>query len=1327
MLEDQTGYVWIGTQDGLNRFDGSGFKVFRHNPDDQNSLSSSFINDLLRDSKDRLWVATNAGINLYNDTLQQFANWRHQTNEHNSLSHDQVLCLFEDSKQRIWVGTTSGLNLMDPIRGTFQRFIHDDSIPGTISHNHVTSIEEDHHGNLWIGTNAGLNQLNPDKGTFTIFRHQTEKQETLSDNRIKSLFVDHQDLLWIGTSNGLNAFDVTNGRIKRYMHDPDRNHSISDNDITAIFEDHLQALWIGTGNGGLNFFNRATSHFSRYQHDPRNPYSISNNTVWSILEDQNKNLWVGVSAKGVNFHDRQTELFKHYKHLPEDENSLIHNSVRAIFRDQTHQLWIGTFGGLSVYDVRTGKSRRFQHDPKDLNSLDANYVLSIFQDLENRIWVGTSQGLNRYDAEKQAFIRQKLSLNPAKDHQNFAIERIYQTEENQLWLSTDQGLLIFDSQSGIVQHFDQKGSSTLSSKKVGSVVEGQNGMIWIGTDHGLNRLNPRNNSITQFYHDPEDPSSLGHNRITHIAEDAKGQIWISSESGLSLFQRETKNFRSWRTKHGLSNEFIYGGLMDSNGKLWLSTNMGINKFNPEDQSFTIYNERSGLQSNEFNSLAYYRDMTGFMYFGGVNGLSVFHPDSITDNQLPPSVVLTDFLLFNKSVMINDSSVLQQSLDHTQEITIEAKDDLFAFEFTALEFQQPEKVKYAYLLEPYDKNWIYTDHTDRKAVFTRVPAGTYTFRVKATTDQNNWPKQEKSIVLKVLPPWWKTWWAYAIYVACFLTIIYLILRFQWNRIQFKQRLKLEQKEAEQVKKLDRLKTRFFTNITHEFRTPLTLILGPAEQILKQDQLNEGFTREQVGLIRRNSQKFLELVNQLLDLSKLEGQKMSIENYRGDLREFLQIITENFQPFANQKHIHLSFESQLSVGDYMFDRIKLDKIICNLLSNALKFTNDQGTVQLIANMRLGEQNEHLGISIMVKDSGVGISPESLPFIFDRFYQVDDDARHKHEGTGIGLSLTKELIELQGGTINVVSELGTGTTFSIFLPYEKSTDPISVSDHETSFQSISKNRLTVTIEANDEAVEQFEETSEKPSLLILEDNHDLRRFISSVLKSNYQVITAKDGAAGIAKALKYIPDLIISDLMMPEMDGFEVCHFIKNHQLTNHIPVVLLTAKSNLKSRVEGFKTGADMYLTKPFNMEELQVVIEKLILTRKELQKRFSHEMTLDEQTMPALGVLDQKLINNLNAYIESELSNEALGVEDLVKESGMSHSQLYRKIKALTDFSIAGFIRNYRLIRALEILKEGQHNVTEVANMTGFGNRRYFHKVFVEKYAYPPSEVRKLQA
>lgn len=1320
ILQDKQGYIWIGTQDGLNRFDGYSFKVFRHDPEDSSSLSSSLINCLIEDSHGRLVIGTEEGLNYFDAKTETFEGVLDYSDRPNALSDNKVTSLLEDNAGVLWVGTNHGLHLLDGINSGSQKY-HDPIFQSSLSDNRVTTLFEDKQGHLWIGTENGLNFYNGQSEDFISYYHDPDDLFSLSSDQITTIQEDDMGRLWVGTKLGLNLFDEQNRTFTRYLDDT-KSRPFGAIEVAALLQDDNQHFWIGTVDSGLLLYDPSDQTFTSYRHDSNDPFSLSNNAVWSITQDKTGNLWVGVANKGINFHDPRTQTLTHFRHQPNNNISLVDDAVRGILLDSADRLWVGSFAGLTVIDRAKNQSKIYRHDPNDPSSPSGNYVRSVYQDRSGQIWLGTSAGLDCYDQHSDHFT--PLKVDEEEPLFGMTIGPILEDNTGDLWVSAQQiGLFRIDEAKTTIQKYAPGSTEAVGVPIINCVLEDSKNRLWVGTGKGLYLFDPEKDEFVRFV---QKEGAIDNDNIMTIAEGLDGSIWVGTIAGLYRIDTETFTVKGYREKDGLSNDVIYGALADDSGFIWLSTNKGINRFDPATGVFTVFDKADGLQSNEFNGRAYYKDTEGYLYFGGVNGLSIFHPDNVSQNAFLPSVVLTDFLVFNKSVDIGDSTVLIKAINHMDEIALEYDQDMFAFEFSALNYIQSEKNQFAYKLEPFNEDWIYTSSDDRKATFTRIPPGTYTFSVKASNDDGLWNEEAKSINIKILPPWWRTWWAISLYIILSLVAILLIARFQWRRIQLKNRLKLEQQGAEQLKALDQLKTQFFSNITHEFRTPLTLIIGPSEQILDQPKLDESFTRTQVEMVLRNSRKFLHLVNQLLDLSKLEGNQMSLDLYQGDFSAFVKKIVEQFDNAAKQKKVRLGFHSKLPVNDYLFDLDKIDKILFNLLSNALKFTPQDGTIQVNLQVKEGTEEKVHSIVIVVEDSGIGIPPDQLDQVFDRFYQVDNSTKKEHEGTGIGLALTKELIEVHGGTIKAISEQGKGTVFTISLPLQvataESSSKVSEEIDETLLTSLAYSTLNEPIASNGKD-EVIDPEANQPIVLIIEDNNDLREFIKSVIARNYQTITAKDGAEGIEMALKYIPDLIISDVMMPQKDGYEVTRALKNNPLSSHVPIILLTAKSTLKSRVAGLEEGADAYLTKPFSVEELMLVSNRQIETRKILQAKFA-KPSLESTDKSTYRKIDQKLLDRLHDFIEANLSNEKLVVDELVKEAAMSHSQLYRKIKALTDMSIASFIRNYRLTRALELLELGEHNVTEVADMTGFGDRRYFHKAFVDRFDYPPSQVLK---
>jgi signal transduction histidine kinase/ligand-binding sensor domain-containing protein/DNA-binding response OmpR family regulator len=1389
--------MWFGTGDGLNRFDGYTFRIFRNDPQNPNSLSNNFITSIFEDRSGALWIGTNDGLNLFNRQSESFTRYQNNPQNPNSLSSNAVFSIYEARSGALWIGTGNGLSLFDRRSQSFTCYQHDPQDPNSLSNNTIASICEDRSGALWIGTNDGLSLFDRRSQSFTRYRHDPQEPNSLSNNTITSICEDRSDGLWIGTDNGLNLFDRQSKSFTRYQHDPQNPSSLSTNAVSSICEDRSGALWIGTYEG-LNLFDRHSKSFTRYQYDPQNPMSW----VWVIYEDRSGALWIGTrGGGGLNLFDRQSKSFTRYRNDPKSVNSLSNNSVRPIHEDRSGALWIGTENGLNLFDRQSQSFTRYQNDPQNPSSLSTNHISSICEDRFGALWIGTGNGLNLFDRRSQSFTRYKTDPQNPRSLSNNFVWFIYGDRSGAMWIGTNDGLNLFDHQSRSFTRYrrDPQDSNSLSNNNVTSIYEDRSGALWIGTrGGGLNLFNRTSKSFTRYQNDTQNPNSLSSNLIGPIYEDHAGAVWIGTFDGLNLFDRASGVFKHFREKDGLPNNVVYGILEDGSGRLWLSTNKGISQFDPRTGEFRNYDASDGLTGNEFNVGAYCKTHDGMMYFGSVNGVTAFHPDSIRDNPYVPPVVITDLLLFNKPVEVGadyEGFVLPQSVTTADEVVLSYRETVFALEFSALCFVSPGKHKYAYRLEGFDKGWMATDARKRFATYTNLDAGTYVFRVKGSNHDGFWNEEGRSLRIIITPPWWKSTWAYSAYAVLIGLMLYSIRRYEMNRLGWKHRMQLEHVLTGKMKEVDQMKSRFFANISHEFRTPLTLILGPIQKWKAKaetgnspdlqvgdfktpsQKLGEGFQpltntgelQKDLGMAERNAHRLLRLINQLLDLSKLEAGGMKLQAAQGNIVPFVKGIAQSFQSSAGRRSVALNVETEGDEIEAYFDRDKLEKILTNLLSNAFKFTPEGGSVAVSIQCHAERSEESRAapntgrddersrsmtqaahdtlrlrpaqttsgaalrvtregyVTITVSDTGIGIPADQLDKIFDRFYQVDASQTREQEGTGIGLALTKELVELHHGTISVRSEVGKGTEFTVRLPlgreHFKDAEVVEAIGEQEG-QAV----VVAAVEATHESplrVERTEVVAEKslPLVLIIEDNADVRAYMKEYLITSYQVFEAHDGAEGIEKAKETIPDLIISDVMMPKKDGYELCKTLKLDEKTSHIPIILLTAKAGTESKIEGLETGADDYVTKPFDAKELLVRVKNLIELRRKLRERFSKEQVLRPGEI-AVTSIDDAFLQKVRIAVEQHIGEEGFGVEELAREVNMSRSQLLRKLTALTGLSVRDFIRYIRLHRAWDLLKQNAGTISEIAYTVGFRSPAYFTKCFHEQFALLPSDVQK---
>ncbi len=1331
VFRDDRGFLWLGTADGLNRYDGYKFKVFRNDPNDPTSISANRVYSICQDKSGTLWVGTyGGGLNKYEPETESFVHYRYNPHDSCSLSDDEVLIIYEDRSNILWIGTEGGgLNKFDAQTKKFKRYRSDPNNTFSISDDEVQSVFEDHLGILWIGTKrGGLNNFNTETEKFICYKNKISDPQSISNDEILSICEDRFGNLWIGTGNGgLNKFNRATGTFTRFLYDFNDPYSVSANRIFSILEDDSDNLWIGTMGGGLNKLLRDRNQFIYYLPDELNPSSINSSGIFSLFQDKTGILWIGTYGGGVNKLDNTKGRFKLYRHNPNDKNSISNSVIFSICEDKSGDIWIGTGDGLNRINRNKGIISVYKNNPANPNSLSDDEVISIYEDKEGVLWIGTyGGGLNRFDRERNQFVHFKKIPNNPYSISNNEIFSIYEDNSGSLWIGTfGGGLNLFDRKTNRFIHYRHNPDDqfTISTDKIFSIFEDSYGNLWIGTDSGgLNRFDRRENKFIRYTHNPNDPNSLSNDAIFSIYESRSGDLWIGTHGGgLNKFIRSEEIFEHIRLKDGLPNDVVYGVLEDDFGNLWLSTNKGLSKFNPRTKSFRNFDASDGLQGNEFNQGAYCKSKTGEFIFGGPNGFNIFHPDSIKNNHHRPEIIITDFQLLHKRVSIGyDStwgrSILKKSITETEQIELNHDDNVISFEFTALDFRNPEKNRYAYILEGFDKEWNYTDATRRFVTYTNLNPGEYIFKVKGTNNDGIWSEKGISLKLIIKPPWFATIWAYISYAVIIILIVFLIRQYDLKRQRLKHELELEHDHAEKLEEIDRMKSRFFANISHEFRTPLTLILGPAEKIIP--GCSDEFLEKQTGLIRRNAKRLLALINQLLELSKLEAGKLKLQASPLNLSSFVKGIAMTFESIAETKDITLKIKLEKANVEVYFDKDKMQKILTNILSNAFKFTMEGGKITISLS-----ETENDTVILSVRDTGIGISKKELPKLFERFYQVDGSHTREHEGTGIGLALTKELVELHRGRITIESQEGEWTEVVIELPLGKS--------------HLKKDEIDEFSEPEEEPLEIFEDDyiseldnkssiieteTEKDLVLIVEDNSDVRDYIKDAIGNDYHTIEAVNGEQGLRKAEKIIPDLILSDIMMPKMDGIEFLNRIKNDSKTSHIPVILLTAKSEQADKLEGLSIGADAYLTKPFDIEELKVRIKSLIDQRRRLQIKFSKGDYVPEREEKKLNKLDEQFINRLMGIIDEHIDEEEFSIDQFGKEAGMSRSQIHRKLKALTGRSPSQYLRLVRLSKAKTMIEEQRGTVSEIAYSVGFSSPAYFSRCFKTEFGYPPSDL-----
>ena len=1355
ILQDHKGFIWTATNGGLVRYEGQKYKVYKHSSEDPNSLGANSVYILYEDKSGTLWAGTGGGgLNRYNSSEENFTRYVYNPKDTTSISSNYVMSIYEDKSGTLWIGTDLGLNIFDRSSEKFIHYKNDPKDLTSISSNVVTSIYEDSKNNIWIGTNdGGLNKFDPIKSKFTHYLNNPNENASLSSNRVTGICESMSGDIWISTfGGGLNKLsnkdDNYSPVFKHFVHNPNDLTSLSDNNISSMYIDPDNIMWLGTWGGGLNrtmqsLNDNSSPSFISYKHDPDDPSSLSINNIRHIYQDKSGLFWIATWAGRLHLFDAKQKQFKHYKFNSDDPFSLSANAVLSIYEDRSGIIWIGTWdGGLNKWDRATNKFTHYKHDPNNPNSLSDNTVSSIYEDTSGILWVGTwNGGLNKFDRRTGKFYHYRHDPSYPKSISDDRILSIAEDESGILWIGTYYGgLNRFEKHSESFSHFRPNPDypNSLSSSDIHFLFIDNSGTLWIGTKRGsgLNALDLRTEKLLQYKHNPKDLNSLSNNKISSIYEDKSGTLWVGTqEGGLNKLDRVNGQFRHFKMENGLPGNFVSGILEDDYGNLWISTTNGLSKFNPQTETFRNYDVDDGLQSNEFEELtAFCKSKTGELLFGGVNGFNIFFPDSIKDNTYIPPVYITDFYLFNKPVTIGYDSlssrtILSKSIIICEEIELNYDDKVFSFEFAALDYHAPMKNKYAYKMEGFDKDWTFTDASRNLATYTNLNPGEYTFRVKGSNNDGVWNETGASLKIIILPPWYQTTLAFLIYILLIGSILSVTWKTQLKRIKNKHEYEMSRFEAQKLHEVDQLKSHFFANISHEFRTPLTLILGPSKQLI--EKVKDEKANQELSLIHKNAKKLLALVNQLLDISKLESGNMKLLTSPQNIVSLMKALVMSFASYAERKKINLKFNSTEGEITVYIDWDKFEKIITNIMSNAFKFTPEGGNVEVTVQTK----NQYLNVNII--DTGVGIPKERVSKIFDRFYQVDGSHTREHEGTGIGLSLTKELVELHKGKIEVESEEGKGTSFTVSFPLgkehlkpEEIVDAMQekvAEDKPGQKQEYEKEKIGYEKEIESSAEfkidNKLDNSDTLPLLLIVEDNSDVRNYIKENLKQNYRVLEAEDGEDGWNKSIEQIPELIVSDVMMPKMDGFKLCEKLKTDERTSHIPVILLTAKASKEDKLTGYETGADEYLMKPFEPDELRARIKNLIEQRKRLHKHFK-ELGILELNETEITSLDKKFMQQVYDIISNNISNQSFGLEMLAENLSISRSLLHKKMFSLTGESPGEFIRRIRLNKASNLIENNFGNISEIALEVGFSNPAYFSEAFKRQFGVPPSQYQR---
>ncbi len=1330
MLQDTEGYLWIGTWSGLLRYDGYTTTLYNADNDDPNKLKSNKIISLYEASDSTIWVGTMiGGLFQYNKSTGQFKQFYHDEKVEGSLSNNNVWSVIEDHDANLWVATENGLNRYDAINKSFEVFKYNEFNPNSLSYNFITDLHVDELGQLWVATENGLNQVlntNQDEISFKrYFDENTDAKRELSNYiyEIESVAIEGKQYLLWATKWGVKLFDGK--EIQNYVVDK-QSASFSFFRTVKVIKGPTPFVLLGS-ELGLSVFDLNTRSFKDFFGNYDKDVNLSENTITEIFIDRSGVLWAG-TKKGINKYDTYSNNFELYLTKDFDETKSI---ITGLVQDKSDRKWLSTLGG-GLFEIKHNLGTELEAIKYEVVSGElvdfSNFIQKMSVDINGDVWLGTAgSGIFRFNSRASGntrkqitnFIQYKEEAAGLTDNYVMSLEP---SAQGGMWVGTwSRGLnRVFDD--GRIVTYDQ---SWLKAAPIVTILEDRMGNLWVGTrGNGVYRIVVRDDELVDFKHFlySEESSSLSNNFINTIVEDSQGQLWVGTEDGVNRYDYRNMTFIAIKRRNGLPSNEVVSILEDDLKRFWVTHNQGVAVINPYELNDLVVNDfgvRDRMQGGFFYNEVILKDHTGRLYFGGSNGLNVINTKEILSNRTLPKTVIQKLTVNNQVVLPNKSYrgnvILESNIGNVKEIRLTHLQNSFSFEFSAHHYAIPEKNQYAYKLEGYDQDWKYTSSDRRFANYTNMKGGDYVFMVKSSNDDGVWEVESKSISIEILPPWWKTkiWIVFYFVIA----LLFLIV-FRWvvlTRLKYENRLEIARFEKRNTHILNKSKLQFFTNISHEFRTPLTLILGPLEQIMNDELVNINL-KKRLSSVTQNASRLQRLINQLLDFRKAEAGNLALKVAEGNLYKFLKEIKLSFKLLAADRNIDLDLKSSSNVVNVFFDRDQFEKILYNLLSNAFRHVKDGGKIHII----LLENQDN--VVVRVKDDGSGILEEHLDKVFDRFYSGETTGA----SSGIGLALCKSLVELHHGKINVTSKVSQYTQFEFSIPkgkdhFEENEIIGDFKDSENLVHydvSMDVDQIDHSCSDNDNYVEDI---SILKKVLIVEDNAQLREFLKSIFIYDYIVLEAENGSVALNVTQEENPDLIISDVMMPIMDGFTFCSKIKQDINTSHIPIILLTARTSYIYNVEGLEKGADDYVTKPFNIEVLKLKVKNLLSSREQFRQiiQSNAELVIEPKKVTVTSA-DELFIEKTLVAIEEQMSNSAYSVVEFGREMGFSRMQLYRKLKNLTGLSPNEYIRMLKLKRAAQLLEDSDLNITEITYKVGFSDPSYFRKCFKLQFGLSPS-------
>ena len=1305
IIRDNNGYLWIGTNYGLNRFDGYNMKIFKQETSNPLSLNNNYVNAITQDADDYLWIQTKGGFCLFDVSNESFISEYTSILKQRNIQEKYLNTIICDKKFTA--------HILESRKAYIYNHIAKKTILVQDNKNGVKYLSGkfDSKHNLWL-TDIANNLYKIDSYTGKILEVINQPIPNASNQLIK-VFVDRKDNLWLILGDSRLYFYNTKSH---YVYDfKQKNPKAAFNAfiIRTVIEDNYGKIWIATDHGGISLVDVKTFEVSNILENEKEDNSLSENTITTLFSDRDGIVWVGTFKQGVDYYHPSFKRFKTLK-IP---GSRTYNDINCFAEDKNNNLYIGT-NGKGLYKYIFSKDI-YEYIPYNKDPLQDKTIVSLLCDSKNRVWIGTYlDGLYCIDGNKINHYSESKNSKPILPNNN--VWSLLEDKNNRIWIGTlNSGLYYFDEK--LNQILPSENNSTNNYRSVECAFKDNKNELFFGTSVGVYSYDANGKFKNIFKFNRSGEKNEEQNFINSITQDKKGYFWVATQSGLAILKKDKYKFIG--EDDGLGNKFIYMVLVDSNNNIWASTSSGLFMIKVLDYGnldniktrIISFGKEDGLQDSRFNAKSALITRNNYLVFGGVNGYNLINPKEIKLDKTSSRIILTNLYVDNEIVLpgekITKRVILTNSLANTSDIILNYNQNSISIGFTALNFVHPEKIKYEYQLKGFDNKWVTIDYKNPTASFNNLSRGDYVFNVRIKAGSGYDDNPVTSLKIQVLPPFWNSWPAYLIYFIIITSLIVFVYRYLVDRATFKLRIEQELKERRHVEEISSMKVKFFTNLSHELRTPVSLIILPVENLIS--KTTDTALKNSLTMVLRNAKRLLFIVNQLLDFRKLEVGEISYHPVSGNIVSFIKDVTLPFMDISQNKNIQLTVVSNIEELFTTFDPNKLERILFNLLSNAFKYTPGRGKVEVSI---IYNQNAELPVKISVKDTGIGIDKEKLPHIFDRFYQADNQGDISNMGTGIGLSITYEFVKLHKGKISVESEPDKGTTFMVELPVDKISEEVPLFGDDI-------NETMPVAEFTGSKSQLIEDVIKKEkTILIVDDNDDFRFYLVENLRRIYNVIEANNGKIAYEKANRFTPDIIVSDVTMPEMDGFELCKLLKNEVNTSHIPVILLTANTLDMDRITGYQMGADEYITKPFNVEVLYARIRNLLTKQLERHQKINdNKETINSEK---LQTLDEKLLDKVVKHINENIENPDFSVDELCKHIGMSSVYLNKKISALTGRTTSEYIRAIRLKKAAQYLEKTDMSISEIAYAVGYNSPKYFSKYFKDEFGILPTEFRK---